>query len=198
MRGGLLGIAAVGVSLGAAGCASPGQPPAAADRAEGWWVADGVPCVLQEEEADCGAAALAAVLTAWELPTQVADVARALPRRPGRGHEAGALRDHAQALGLAAFVVRGEIADLRHELERRRPVIVGLMKPVAGGALPHYEVVVGLHARGDVATLDPARGWVRRDAAAFGDAWGRAGNVTVVVFREEPAHGPPEKEVGPR
>jgi hypothetical protein len=32
-----------------------------------------------------------------------------------------------------------------YELKRQRPVIVGMAKPTATGAVSHYEVVVGIH-----------------------------------------------------
>lgn len=78
------------------------------------------------------------------------------------------LRNAARAHDCAAFVVRGQIDDLREHLEKRRSLIVGLHKPFRDGVRRHDELVVGWHERERyVLTADPARGFTRIDEVGF-------------------------------
>jgi ABC-type bacteriocin/lantibiotic exporter with double-glycine peptidase domain len=140
-----------------------------------------VPALRQHAEADCGAAAIAMVVSYWTRAAP-AVLAAALAPVPPTGLKARVLRDFAQSHGLAAFLVHGELADLEHELAAGRPVVVGLVKPQRKGVLTHYEVVVALHAqRAIVVTLDPAEGWRQNSLAGFLAEWRPAGQLTLVV-----------------
>lgn len=156
------------------------------DAQPGWTLVRDVPVVLQEDQKDCGAAALTMVLRYWEVPARRTDILAAYPEHPD-GMRAGDLRDFARRHGLRAFLIQGEFADLQKELGRRRPVIVGMVKPYITGALTHYEVVVGIHAeRKLIVTLDPAHGWRQNTFDGFLAEWTPSNRLTLVVFRPEP------------
>jgi ABC-type bacteriocin/lantibiotic exporter with double-glycine peptidase domain len=164
-------------------------------RDPGWLLVPDVPFVGQEGEHDCGAAALVMVLRYWDVRVTVQDIAAAFPSSRGRGLTAGELREFAHARGLRAFVIHGEPADLRAELERGRPLIVGLAKAHGAQKLAHYEVVVGLHrGRRRILTLDPAEGWRENTVEGFAEEWAPAQRAALVIFRaaDEPARGKPE------
>jgi len=137
--------------------------------------------VRQETDKDCGAAALAMVLShlgdrepMLEIPSARAD----------------ALRDAARSRGYSAFCLYAKIQDLKSEVASGRPVIVGMVKSTLAGPVNHYEVVVGLHADGRVATLDPARGLTVFPPGGFESEWIASGRVAIIVGPKE--SGPPE------
>lgn len=174
----LLVLAGCSSYLGSAKTVDP------AELGEGWLLARDVPQLLQKSEEDCGAAALAMVLSHWGLPCATEEVARELPPEPGRGIKAGALRDFARRKGLSAFLIHGTFDDLRKELAQGRPLIVGLIKPHVQGGLTHFEVVVGLHPeRRDVLTIDPARGWTSNSFDGFLAEWDPAKRLTLVFLK---------------
>jgi ABC-type bacteriocin/lantibiotic exporter with double-glycine peptidase domain len=108
------------------------------------------------------------------------------------GVRAGALRDVARAKGFEAFIVEGTFNDIIDQLARNRPVLVGLAKPImAGRALAHYEVVVGIDKRDRrIITLDPGRGLTENSLEGFAREWVPTGRVTLIVFPKEPAPSP--------
>jgi ABC-type bacteriocin/lantibiotic exporter with double-glycine peptidase domain len=171
-----------------AGCASgyTGQArdfaPARLSAEPGWVSVRGVPLAQQVEEADCGAAAIAMVVAYW-TSGDPAPIAASLRPAPERGIAAGRLRDLARGRGLAAFIVRGEVADLEREVAAGRPVVVGLVKPYGRKkVLTHYEVVVGLNREKKlVVTLDPAAGWRENQMAAFLREWEPSKRLALVV-----------------
>lgn len=163
-----------------AGSARPFDPKHL-EREAGWLAVRGVPVVRQKSEIDCGAAAIAMVVTYWTTEPSAGVVAELRPVRPP-GLEAGRLREVARRRDLAAYLVSGQLGDLERELAAGRPVLVGLVKPQQSGALTHYEVVVGFHRqKGLVVTLDPAEGWRQNDLAAFLEEWRPAANLALVV-----------------
>jgi ABC-type bacteriocin/lantibiotic exporter with double-glycine peptidase domain len=180
VRGGLLLLAAL------AGCSTyTGKArdfsPARLATEPGWIAARGVPLHRQRHEADCGASAVAMVIAHWTRGDPEA-IAGELRPAPERGLAAGRLRDHARRRGLAAFLVRGEVADLVREIGAGRPVLVGLVKPSGPRALTHYEVVVAVHRqRRLIVTLDPAEGWRENSVASFLDEWNPSGRLAMVV-----------------
>jgi ABC-type bacteriocin/lantibiotic exporter with double-glycine peptidase domain len=175
------------VALVAAGCtgytgAARSFSPQRLSTEPGWLALRGVPFERQVEEADCGAAAIAMVIAYWTGRAPRA-IAAALRPAPEKGIEAGRLRDLAHRRGLAAFIVRGQLADLERELAAGRPVLVGLVKPHGPKrVLTHYEVVVGLHkGRKLIVTLDPASGWRENSLEAFLDEWAPSKRLALVV-----------------
>ena len=153
----------------------------------GWTLVRDVPFVHQRAETDCGAAAMAMVLSYWALPTTAEEISARYPSVSQRGIKAGELRDLARGKGLAAFLVKGELRDLSTELGRGHPILVGLYKPHGRRALAHYEVVIGIHAEKRlILSLDPAHGWRENSIEGFAREWIPAGQVALVIFRTAP------------
>jgi hypothetical protein len=70
-----------------------------------------------------------------------------------------------------------------HELERGRPVVVGLLRARGSQRLSHFEVVVGYHpTRREVATIDPAGGFGIRKWRDLAAEWNPAGRPALVVL----------------
>jgi hypothetical protein len=119
----------------------------------------------------------------WGSPVALDEIDAVYPRESGHGFKAGALRDFARTRGLAAYVVSGRLIDIQLELEKRRPVIVGLQKRYPKRFLSHYEVVVGIHPKQKrIATLDPARGWRENTWNGFLAEWRPARQLTLIMF----------------
>jgi hypothetical protein len=112
----------------------------------------------------------------------------ALDPPSGGGVRAGALRDAARGTGLEAFVVAGTFDDLTGQIARGRPVLVGLAKPMmAGRAIAHYEVVVGINrSRRLILSLDPSRGLRENTLEGFTREWVPTHQVAIVIFAPDP------------
>lgn len=149
---------------------------------EGWTVAP-APAVRQQRAADCGAAALAMVAARWQAALDIDVITERTPALPG-GHKLGDLRDVARLAGLRAFAIKADRKTLAYELAAGRPVVVGLFRPYDDRrARSHYEVVVGLHADGRVATIDPADArWHVRSWEGLLAEWEPAGRPALVVL----------------
>jgi ABC-type bacteriocin/lantibiotic exporter with double-glycine peptidase domain len=146
----------------------------------GWIAVDDVPVLRQHAEHDCGPTALAMVLAYWRKPSPPDAWSLLLGNQRASAAE---LRDYARARGLSAFVVKGTLEDIAHELKQKRPVIVGVAKPSTNGAVAHYEVVVGLHPQTQrIATLDPAVGWRQNSLVGFMKEWMPTGCVLLVLL----------------
>jgi predicted double-glycine peptidase len=184
----LAGSAVLVFSLLGAGCTSyqgtaKSAEPAQLAREGNWLMVRGFPRVSQEKGHDCGAAALAAVLKFWGREATPASVDAALGSKNER-LRAGDLVAHARREGLRSYVFFGQLNDLVHEIERGRPVIVGLGKAVSSKqALAHYEVIVGYEPQQKrVLLLDPARGFQVDSVEGFSEEWRRSKGVTIVAF----------------
>jgi ABC-type bacteriocin/lantibiotic exporter with double-glycine peptidase domain len=140
--------------------------------------------VRQQGAADCGVAALAMVLRYWQPAATAAEVRSALAFRPeDQGIEAARLRAVARGRGLAAFLVEGTLGDLSHEVERGRPVIVGLVRRAGRKALSHYVVVVGVNQqRQRLLTADPQYGWREVPVTDFASEWEPAHRLALVIL----------------
>jgi hypothetical protein len=149
----------------------------------GWVVVSHVPLLRQNGSSDCGAAALAMVLSYWARPTTVAEIDARDPQAAAHGWKAGQLRDLAREKGLRAFVVSGRLEDLSNELGRGRPVVVGLVKRYGDRARAHYQVVIGIHPQKQrILSLDPAAGWREDSVEGFAREWLPAEQVTLVFL----------------
>ena len=185
------GLVSVVAALLLSGCVSwPGTArPASLDvlrQEEGWLLVESVPFVKQASAQGCGAACLAMVLRLWENEVTAESLEMECTVPGEKGIRAAALRDAARRRGLSAFLFQGKVEDLSHELARGRPVVVGLVRPSRGGAVMHFEVVVGLHReRGRIAVLDPAAGLLSDSLSGFEGHWRAAKGVTLVVFLAE-------------
>lgn len=168
--------AACGGYLGSARSTTPAMLAADPD----WVWLDRVPFVRQQSERDCGVAVTSMVTGYWAdgQPSNV--VVGDVPEQGLTARQVADLLERDN--DLEAFVVEGAFADLVHEIEQGRPVVVGLAKPYRRDVLLHYEVVVGVHrSSGDIATVDPAHGWRTNSAQGFALEWDAAGNVAVVA-----------------
>jgi predicted double-glycine peptidase len=148
-----------------------------------WVIVPNFPKVMQSSNHDCGAAALAAVLAYWGRPTTPESVAEA-EKKTGRQLRASDIERHAKNAGLSAFVFYGNMGDILYEVQRGRPVIVGVGKPYGENkALAHYEVVIGVEPKAKrVLLLDPAKGFQTNSYEGFGTEWAASKGVTIVTF----------------
>ncbi len=148
-----------------------------------WVRATDTPVVVQKQQSDCGLAALAMIAGAWGRTWSVDDLAHRVP--PGKhGVKLRTLRDLARQRGLEAFAIRATLDDLRNELSKGRPVLLGLILPHDNDRnRSHYEVVIALNTTdGTVITIDPATGgWMRRTPQVLDIEWKPAGYVALVV-----------------
>jgi ATP-binding cassette subfamily B protein len=151
------------------------------------------PLVLQDQNDDCGAAALAAVLRYYGHDATPRSVLDAVGRSDNR-LRAGDMTAYARKVGLHSYVFFGTMNDIVYELKRGRPIIVGLGKQFEEKkALSHYEVVVGYEPNKKLVLLaDPGRGFQVDSLEGFGKEWARTKGVTIVTFLPSPAPGVPE------
>jgi ABC-type bacteriocin/lantibiotic exporter with double-glycine peptidase domain len=183
-------VVALGLCGALAGCYTGSAhtvTPAAIGADQGWLMVRGVPFFEQTGDRDCGAAALAMVLQYWDVTVTPDEIAVAHPGSRGQGLRAGQLRDFARARGLEAFLIKGQPADLKGELERGRPIIVGMGKPYGPKNLAHYEVLVGVHRdQRRILTLDPDHGWRENSVEGFAAEWAAGQQLLLVIFRRGP------------
>ena len=177
----LAGLTAACVQLPYTGGARPVAPAMRLD--DHWLRAAPTPVVLQQQETDCGLAALAMIAGAWGRSWSVGELARVMPTTGG-GVKLGVLRDYARSHELDAFAIAASPRDLEHELGEGRPVLLGLMLPFdRGHNQSHYEVAIAMEpATGTVITIDPATGhWMKRTRAVLDVEWKAAGYAALVV-----------------
>jgi ABC-type bacteriocin/lantibiotic exporter with double-glycine peptidase domain len=175
-----LALATTGCRLSYTGGAKPVQP---AQLDDDWHRASTTPVVKQRAQTDCGLAALAMVAGAWGQKWTVDELRRDV-KMTKKGVKLGALRDVARKRGLEAYAIAGKHEDLKRELSKGRPVVLGLQLPFEQDrALHHYEVAVAINSRdGSVVTLDPATGkYLKRTKAVLEKEWKPVGFPTLVV-----------------
>jgi predicted double-glycine peptidase len=150
-----------------------------------WQMVSDVPFVAQKSDADCGPAALAMVLGHFGVAATLDQLTALDPPSEG-GVRAGALRDVARAKGLEAFIVSGTFNDLVAQIDRGRPILVGLAKPMVGRrAIAHYEVVIGINrSKQLILSLDPSRGPRQNTLQGFAREWVPTHQVTIVIFSD--------------
>jgi len=185
MARGALRLAIVAAAVLTAGCyhgSARSISPSELGPERGWTVVRDLRVIRQSGEHDCGAAALAMMLRHWAVPASPSEIRAGVPPGSGKGIALGALRDFARGKGLAAFVIKGELADLIKEVKRDRPVLVGLIQRQGDRALSHFGVVAGINERTRrVLLLDPARGLREDGWEGFTSEWGAAGWATLVI-----------------
>jgi ABC-type bacteriocin/lantibiotic exporter with double-glycine peptidase domain len=176
------------LSLGCAsygGTAKPAEPTVIAREGE-WIMVRQFPRVMQDQNDDCGAAALASVMRFWGHEATPRSILGAIGRNDHR-LRAGDMATYARKVGLHSYVFFGTMTDIVHELRRGRPIIVGLGKQFeAKKALSHYEVVIGYEPKKKlVLLLDPGRGFQVDSLEGFAEEWTRTKGVTIVTFLPE-------------
>jgi ABC-type bacteriocin/lantibiotic exporter with double-glycine peptidase domain len=185
------------ISLGCAtfGGSAPAAPSSAGEQ-ERWTKVENVPLVLQEKGDDCGAAALSAVVRYWGYSATSHSIETALGREDSR-LQAADMETYARSVGLRSYVFYGTMKDVVHELERGRPVIVGLGKMIEEKkALSHYEVVVGYEpTKKQVLLLDPGKGFQVASLDSFAREWAVSKGVTMVAMPENRVVGPDAKSI---
>jgi len=126
------------------------------------------------------------VLAHFGVSATIDQVTALAPPSDG-GVRAVALRDVARGKGLEAFIVSGTLKDLVAQIDRGRPVLVGLAKPMVGArAIAHYEVVVGINrTKRLILSLDPSRGPRQNTFEGFAREWVPTYQVTIVILAEE-------------
>jgi ABC-type bacteriocin/lantibiotic exporter with double-glycine peptidase domain len=179
-------LATACVQLPYTGGARPVEP-AQMQLDDHWLKAAPTPVVRQQQETDCGLAALAMIAGAWGRSWNVGELNREMP--PGReGVRLGVLRDYARSHQLDAYAIAASSRDLEHELGAGRPVLLGLMLPFdRGHNQSHYEVAIAMNpTTGNVITIDPASGrWMTRSRAVLDAEWKAAGYAALVVTSDK-------------
>jgi ABC-type bacteriocin/lantibiotic exporter with double-glycine peptidase domain len=149
-----------------------------------------VPFVKQEKNG-CGAACIAMVMQYWQhrqrgLPVAPGadEIQRALYSRGARGIYASDMERYLRQHGFRTFAIRGEWTDLRHHLEKGRPLIIAL-KP--GRNDLHYVVLTGLDWQEDIVLKhDPAeRKLLKQHRSDFEREWTAAGNWALLAVPED-------------
>jgi ABC-type bacteriocin/lantibiotic exporter with double-glycine peptidase domain len=154
-----------------------------------------VPFVKQEKDG-CGAASIAMVMQYWQRQqgrpgianSEYVEIERALHSSAGHGIFASDMERYFRQQGYSTYAFAGEWEDLKHHLEKGRPLIAAL-KP--GSSLPmHYVVVAGLDPAQQLVFLnDPAqRKLLKEDRSRFEQEWKAAGHWTLLALPEERSH----------
>ena len=149
-----------------------------------------VPFVQQEKDG-CGAAVIAMLMLYWQkqqprasdAPADPVEIQRVLFSRRGRGIYASDLERYFQSHGFRTFSFKGTWEDLRHHLERGRPLIAAL-KPGVGETSLHYVVVAGLdRERNLVLVNDPAqKKLLKMERATFEKQWSAVDYWTLLAL----------------
>ena len=183
----LVALWVVGLATGlGAGCYTGSAKETSWPRVErepGWSLVH-VQYIPQQEEEDCGAAALAMATAYWKSPLARDEIVREKPPQGG-GIRAGDLRDLARQRGFQAFLVQGTFRDFDKQLSLGRPLIVGTGKPILGGKVSlHYEVIVGFNRTTQhVLSWDPALGLREYSPEAFAREWAPSDRLTLILFK---------------
>ena len=154
-----------------------------------------VPFVKQARNG-CGAASVAMVMQYWQQQhgapadpkAEAARIQHALYSEAAHGIYASDMERYFQQNGYVTFTFSGEWADLKHHLEKGRPLIAAL-KP--GSVLPlHYVVVAGLDPERQLVLLnDPAeRKLLKQDQSRFEQEWKAAGRWTLLAVPKASSH----------
>jgi predicted double-glycine peptidase len=151
--------------------------PVSPQEQNGVWL--DVPYVKQTEDA-CGSAALSMLLQYWHAHGAPVDPARfdaaaiqgQLYSPAAHGIYASAMERYLRESGFRTFSFAGTWNDLREQLEKGRPLIVGL-HPGGEKSAWHYVVITGMDRREEAVLVnDPARGkLVRIERRTFERQW---------------------------
>ena len=160
---------------------------ALAAETPGLWI--DVPFVAQVKNG-CGSAAMAMVMEYWEKKTArtargSADAGKiqAMLYSPAEGGiPASAMKRYFESAGYRTFAFVGDWGELRHHLERGRPLIVSLKASGPHGPL-HYVVVVGIDsAKGTIYVNDPAQQkMLRISREGFESEWSATEHWTLLA-----------------
>jgi ABC-type bacteriocin/lantibiotic exporter with double-glycine peptidase domain len=128
----------------------------------------------------CGAASIAMVMHYWDknlgrapsARAEVSTIQRALYSREAKGIFASAMERYLRDSGYRTFAIHGEWSDLRENLEKGRPLIVGLAPEGLHDPL-HFVVVAGMDWQNDwIFVNDPAqRKLLKMSRGEFAKQW---------------------------
>jgi predicted double-glycine peptidase len=148
-----------------------------------------VPFIAQPKNG-CGAASIAMVIEYWERGGAAAHsdranvqvIQRALYSKRAKGIFASAMEQYLDQAGYRTFAIRGNWSDLRENLEKGRPLIVGLAPQGPHDPL-HYVVMAGIDWQNDwVFVNEPAqRKLLKMGRAQFEKQWAVTGNWTLLA-----------------
>src|SRR5882672_5836332 len=148
-----------------------------------------VPFVAQVKNG-CGSAVMAMVMEYWEKKTgrtaqgsaDAGKIQAALYSPAKEGIPASAMKRYFESAGYRTFAFVGDWGELRHHLERGRPLIVSLKASGPRGPL-HYVVVVGIDSeRNYLFVNDPAQQkMLRISRQGFESEWSPAHNWTLLA-----------------
>lgn len=151
---------------------------------------------VKQVAAGCGSASIAMVMQYWvRYSSGIAPAAsdaerihRVLAGEKAKGIAGTALKKYLEDNGFSAFIFNGELQDLRHHVEKGRPVITCLAP--AGPRKPmHYVVVVGV-TEDAVIVNDPARGkLIREEFARFLRSWQLTGHWSMLAVPRQQSGG---------
>jgi ABC-type bacteriocin/lantibiotic exporter with double-glycine peptidase domain len=154
----------------------------------GVWI--DVPFVSQSKDG-CGSASISMVISYWEKtdgPTArpSADpekIQAALFSPAAHGIPVSAMQKYFHESGYRVFAFHGQWGDLKHHLERGRPLIASLRASGPHGPL-HYVVVAGIDLeRGYVFVNDPAQQkMLRISRKGFESEWSSTNNWTLLAI----------------
>lgn len=142
---------------------------------------------VEQVKAGCGSAAVAMVVQYWarEYPAlrdaagDTDQIDKLLPATSS-GIQGKKLQAYLEASGFRAFIFDGELSDLKHHIDKGRPVIVCLAPNGAHGPL-HYAVVVGV-SDNRVWLNDSARGRLfEQDLGHFEREWQATGRWALLA-----------------
>jgi uncharacterized protein YvpB len=164
---------------------------AAAQERNGVWLE--VPYVKQSENG-CGSASISMVLQYWnahgaateDARTDVNAIQQKLYSPKEHGILASEVERYLKESGFRTFSIPGKWEDLREQLTKGRPVIVGL-QPQSNKSPLHFVVVTGVDwERPAIFVNDPARGKLLRiERADFEKAWRPVGNWMLLVVPQQ-------------
>jgi ABC-type bacteriocin/lantibiotic exporter with double-glycine peptidase domain len=139
-----------------------------------------VPFVPQQKDT-CAAAALAMVMSYWQVPANHDEIAAALVSPELHGIAGSRLRDFARERGFQAIAYEGDLQNLQDYVEKGRPLIVAWKM-----ARDRYHDVVVLGFEGDAVLVnDPDAGPGRAvPKDVFEKRWAGAGHWTLLVLPE--------------
>jgi ABC-type bacteriocin/lantibiotic exporter with double-glycine peptidase domain len=167
------------------------------------WVGDSpgvlldVPFIAQPKNG-CGAASIAMVMRYWERGggarnsegggdrADVDTIQRELYSKQAKGILASAMERYMKDAGYRTFAIRGRWADLRENLEKGRPLIVGLAPEGPRDPL-HYVVVAGIDWKNNwIFVNDPAqRKLLKMSRVEFEKQWGATRDWTLLAVPQQ-------------
>ena len=156
--------------------------------APGVWL--DVPFIRQQKDG-CGAASIAMVMQYWfkqkdkplDMSADAVEIQRVLYSSKDHGIRASELEDYFQQHNFQTFAFAGKWDDLKHHIEKGRPLIVAV-KPSSLESSLHYVVVVGVDPGEEVVYLNDAaqRKLLKQDRATFEKQWGAVKHWTLLAL----------------